>query len=168
MRDILVLPTFIVSLISLSLSLWVAYQVGRLDFERRRQELLNSVNAFANEGFSKRYEYETLGKRLMCLPIESIEGALKEDWGALHEKVMERIRRLEKLSENDKAFVTDIENLTNGLLNRVRLEEAIGGRLRAEAEFDARWLKVYERDEKDVTELEGRFGRLRKTQHVNR
>ena len=136
--------------------------MGRLDFERRRQELLNRKAAFHFEGISKKYELDALLERLNAMPIEIAQQELRADWAALYEKFTQTIERIDALSKDNSVIVSMIENFPNGLFNRVHLEKTIGDQQRVEAQYTARWwLKEFESYSVAVSDLEEKFDRLR-------
>jgi len=159
MKDVLALPTFILALCSFVISVWTAYKIGRLDFERRRQDFLTRCADFQSECRAKIYELELLQSRLDPLqnpgsyPFNNEE--MREKWEECRERLVLRIDGLSNVIKIDEALVFRVEHLPRGLRWRVEIEELVGGEERNHrAILDRHWKLMLSEWEAEVAKIE--------------
>ena len=160
MKDILVLPSFILAIFSFLVSGWVALQIGRLDFERRRQSFLTTDQTFHTECAAKIYELETLISRLDRFSADvllAVDSVILEDYSNCREAFTLRIDGLTTVIAAGKASHVVIEKLAGGLKDRVDLERLVGGAERNQASIaDRIWGQKLVEWAAEVTAIEER------------
>ena len=154
-KDILAIPSAVIALTGLSLSLWTAYQVGRLDFERRRQTALGSMNAFEISRASRANELSLLIDRLNSLQSNPEAQGIIIRITEMREKLAATKKAIENLDCGLQSKYQKTEVMQATLSNRVLLECVIGSyeRLVAEATSNG-WNKEFESYSEEVKRLE--------------
>lgn len=161
-KELLVLPAFIVSLFSFLVSGWTAVQLGRIDFERRRQDLLSRVHSFHVLRDERIDAWQRMVSRLDVLEPTSVDGHLKEKWADLRDRLNSTHEALSTGLPDRSEFLAAIETMPNGLFQRVRLEAAIGAEDRILSGFSMTgWEAELAKDRDEVAAMEEAFGSQR-------
>lgn len=161
-KEALTLPAFIISLFAFLVSGWTAIQLGRIDFERRRQDLLSRVCSVKVLQEERADAWARLVLRLDKFDPESGNSHLKERWSQLRDRLEATHGALATGLPDRSEFLGSIENMPNGLFQRVKLEAAIGAEDRILSGFRmAGWDAELAADREDVASIEAAFSSLR-------
>ena len=161
-KDALVLPSFIVSLFAFLVSGWTAVQLGKIEFERRRQELLSRARSLEVLRDERADAWGRLVSRLDALDPEVVDRHLIERWGELKQRLESTQKAIATGLPDRAMFLKSIETMPNGLSQRVSLEAAIGEEDRILASFRmVGWDAEFSRDADAVVSVEAAFATYR-------
>jgi hypothetical protein len=141
-KDMLAIPTLFISLVGLSLSLWTAYQVGRLDFERKRQDLLSKMHAYELECDSREHHLGILAAQVVEWQPENVDFKIMDRVNRLLEKIEETQKFVLSMKSDCAKTIEQIESASPSLSKRVYLEQNIGLLDRMNANINSRGVSL--------------------------